>query len=132
MSGHPPPTTRRHFLWLATASTMALAQGVSSRNLKPLPRGKPSGLPYLAQFIDVAAEAGLHRETTYGALKQKSYIIETVGCGVAFLDYDNDGWLDIFILCGTRTDASAPEATNRLYKNNRDGSFTDVTEAAGL
>ncbi len=111
---------------------MALAQGVSSRNLKALPRGKPSGLPYLSRLTDIAAEAGLHHETIYGGLTQKNYIIETVGCGVAFLDYDNDGWLDIFMLCGTRTDASAPDATNRLYKNNRDGTFTDVTDAAGL
>jgi hypothetical protein len=51
---------------------------------------------------------------------------------VAFLDYDNDGWLDIFVLCGTRMDSPPPDATNRLYKNNRDGTFTDVTEEAGL
>ena len=38
----------------------------------------------------------------YGGLEQKNYIVETVGCGVAFLDFDNDGWLDIFVLCGTR------------------------------
>ncbi|HET9088192.1 MAG TPA: VCBS repeat-containing protein [Acidobacteriaceae bacterium] len=61
----------------------------------------------------------------------KSLSFETVGCGVAFLDYDHDGWLDIFVLCGTRMEA-VPRATNRLYKNNRDGTFTDVTEKAGL
>jgi hypothetical protein len=55
-----------------------------------------------------------------------------VGCGVAFLDYDNDGWLDIFVPSGTRLDGAPPGATNRLYKNNRDGTFTDVTERAGL
>jgi hypothetical protein len=55
-----------------------------------------------------------------------------VGCGVAFLDYDNDGWLDIFVLCGTRMDQPVPDSSNRLYKNNRDGTFTDVTEKAGL
>ena len=55
-----------------------------------------------------------------------------MGCGVAFLDYDNDGWLDIFVLCGTRIDGPVPVATNRLYKNYRDGTFTDVTEKAGL
>ena len=47
-----------------------------------------------------------------------------MGCGVAFFDYDNDGWLDILILSGTRLDGNPPGATNRLYKNNRDGTFT--------
>ena len=56
----------------------------------------------------------------------------TNGCGCAFIDYDNDGWMDIFLLSGTRLEGDPPEATNRLYKNNRDGTFTDVTEKAGL
>ncbi len=124
--------SRRDFLWMSTASTVALAQGVSTRNLKPLPRGKPSGIPFLAHFTDVAAQAGLTFPVVYGGLKHKNYIIETVGCGVAFLDFDNDGWLDIFVLCGTRMDEPAPDSSNRLYRNNRDGTFTDVTEKAGL
>src|ERR1700675_5082682 len=110
--------SRRDFVWMTTASTMALAQGVSTRNLKPLPRGKPSGIPFDARFTDVAAQAGLTFPVIYGGLKQKKYIIETVGCGVAFLDYDNDGWLDIFVLCGTPVDAPEPGSSNRLYKNN--------------
>ncbi len=124
--------SRRSFLWMSAASTAALAQGVSSRHVRALARGKPSGRPFLAQFTDVAAEAGLREILIYGGLKKKNYIIETVGCGVAFFDYDNDGWLDIFLLSGTRMDGSTPNATNRLYKNNRDGTFTDVTEHAGL
>ncbi len=111
---------------------MAMAQGVSSRNLKPQPRGKPSGLPFLAHFTDVAEQAGLTDTVVYGGLGHKNYIVETVGCGVAFLDYDNDGWLDIFVLCGTRMENPPADATNRLYKNNRDGTFTDVTDQAGL
>ena len=55
-----------------------------------------------------------------------------MGCGVAFLDYDNDGWEDIYILSGTRLEGGNPDWTNRLYKNNRDGTFTDVTKEAGL
>jgi hypothetical protein len=51
---------------------------------------------------------------------------------VAFLDYDNDGWLDIFVLCGTRINGAPEGATNRLYRNNRNGTFADVTERAGL
>lgn len=117
---------------MATASSAALAQGVSTRNLKPLPRGKPSGIPFHAHFVDVAAQAGLILPVVYGGLKHKNYIIETVGCGVAFLDFDNDGWLDILVLCGTRMDEPVPGSSNRLYKNNRDGTFTDVTEKSGL
>ena len=125
-------STRREFLWLAAASTMALAQGVSRRNVKPLPRGKPSGIPFLAHFTDIAMQAGLTSPVVYGGLEHKNYIYETVGCGVAFFDYDNDGWLDIFVLSGMRSEEHVPGATNRLYKNNRDGTFTDVTEKAGL
>lgn len=124
--------SRREFLWLASASSIAAAQGVSTRNVKPTPRGKPSGVPFLAQFTDIAAQAGLTIPVIYGGLKQKSYIVETVGCGVAFLDFDNDGWLDIFMLGGTRVEMPVPGSSNRLYRNNRDGTFTDVTEKAGL
>jgi len=131
MSNRRSISTRREFLWMA-ASTAAMAQGVASRNVKPLPRGKPSGIPFLSRFTDVAAAAGLTHPVIYGGLHQKKYIIETVGCGIAFFDYDNDGWLDILVLCGTRMEAPPPDATNRLYKNNRDGTFTDVTEKAGL
>ena len=62
----------------------------------------------------------------------RDYILETIGCGCAFFDYDNDGWLDIFLLTGTRVHGSAPDDSNRLYRNNRDGTFTDVTREAGL
>ena len=55
-----------------------------------------------------------------------------MGCGVAFIDYDNDGWLDIFVLSGTPVENPPAGAHNRLYKNNRNGTFTDVTEQAGL
>lgn len=125
-------TSRRDFLWMTAMSSAAMAQGVSSRGVKPQPRGKPTGIPFNAHFTDVAALAGLKHVVVYGGLSQKNYIVETVGCGVAFLDYDNDGWLDIFILCGKRMNEPTPDATNRLYKNNRDGTFTDVTDVAGL
>jgi enediyne biosynthesis protein E4 len=110
----------------------ALAQGVSSRAVKAQPRGKASGLPFNACFTDIAEQAGLRAPVIYGAADRKTYIIETVGCGCAFVDYDNDGWLDIFILSGTRLEGAPEGAWNRLYKNNRDGTFTDVTEKAGL
>ena len=65
-------------------------------------------------------------------METKKYILESTGCGCAFIDYDNDGWMDIFVLSGTRLEGAPEGATNRLYKNNRDGTFTDVTEKAGL
>ena len=108
-----------------------LAQGIATRNVKPSPRAKPSGLPFHARFTDIAEAAGLRAPVIYGSPDRTNYVLESVGCGVAFLDYDNDGWLDIFVLNGTRVEG-APDATNRLYKNNRDGTFTDVTDRAGL
>jgi hypothetical protein len=127
--------TRRQMLALLASMPVAgtaFGQGISTRGVKAQPRGKPSGRPFLARFTDVAAQAGLTHPTVYGGVDAKSYIVEVVGCGLAFLDYDNDGWLDVFVLSGTRLDAAPPEATNRLYRNNRDGTFTDVTEKAGL
>jgi enediyne biosynthesis protein E4 len=117
---------------LACGANTAFAQGVSSRGVKPQPRGKPSGRPFLARFTDVAERAGLTQPIVYGGIDAKSYIVEVVGCGVAFLDYDDDGWLDVFVLNGTRLEGAPAGTTNRLYRNNRDGTFTDVTEKAGL
>jgi enediyne biosynthesis protein E4 len=120
--------------WLASlVSPLALrGQGVASRGVKPTPRGKPSGLPFHAKFTDVAEAAGLRAPVVYGGVTGPEYILETIGCGAAFFDYDNDGWIDIFLLSGTRREGAPEDATNRLYKNNRDGTFTDVTEKAGL
>jgi hypothetical protein len=125
--------TRRSLLaLLASASGSAFAQGISTRGVKPQPRGKPSGLPFPARLTDVAGQAGLTHPTVYGGIDGKKYIVEVTGCGVAFFDYDNDGWLDVLVLSGTRLEGAPPGATNRLYRNNRDGTFTDVTGPAGL
>ena len=105
---------------------------MASRGVKPSPRGKPSGLPFHAHFTDVAKQAGLTEVVVCGHPDRCDYIIETMSCGVAFLDYDNDGWLDIFVLTGSRFGDAPPGASNRLYKNNRDGTFIDVTREAGL
>jgi hypothetical protein len=91
-----------------------------------------SGRPFDAYFTDIAASAGLIAPVIYGGVDHDDYIIEADGCGCAFLDYDNDGWIDIFLLSGTRLEGASPGASNRLYKNNRDGTFTDVTRQAGL
>jgi hypothetical protein len=130
--------TRRTFVQLSIGSAISaaterlLAQGVSTHTAKPLARPAPSGRPFHAHFVDVASAAGLRAPVIYGGVESKKYILEATGCGCAFLDYDNDGWIDIFLLSGTRLEGAPSDATNRLYKNNRDGTFTDVTEQAGL
>jgi hypothetical protein len=93
------------------------------------------GLPLGVQFVNVAREAGLRTKTIFGAEKSNKYLLETTGCGVAFFDYDNDGWLDLFFVNGTRFEteyAKGSAPVSRLYKNNRDGTFTDITEKAGV
>src|SRR5581483_10235278 len=107
-------------------------QGMASRGVKSGPRLKGSGLPFRAHLTDVAATAGLHSATVCGHPNHDDYVIEAMGCGCAFFDYDNDGWLDILVLTGSRTGDPPADASNRLYKNNRDGTFADVTTASGL
>ena len=88
--------------------------------------------PHPFHFVDVAAKAGLVHPVIYGGAESKKYILETNGCGIAFFDYDHDGWPDIFAPGGSRIEGAPPGATNRLYRNNRNGTFTDVTKKAGL
>ena len=61
-----------------------------------------SGMEAGVQFVNVAREAGLTAKTVYGSEKRNRYLMETTGCGCAFFDYDNDGWLDIFLVNGSR------------------------------
>ncbi len=86
------------------------------------------------QFIDVARQAGLTAPNVSGDELRKKYIVEMNGSGLAFFDYNNDGYVDLFIVNGTRWDApaGAPQPISHLYRNNGDGTFTDVTRAAGL
>jgi hypothetical protein len=97
------------------------------------PATKPTAAP-LAYFTDQAASAGLTTKTIFGGATTKKYIIETTGTGVAILDYDNDGWPDIFIVNGTTLEGfpAGQAPTSHLYHNNHDGTFTDVTQKAGL
>jgi hypothetical protein len=94
--------------------------------------GSPA--PLGVSFPDVAKQAGLNAKTIYGGEHKNKYLLETTGCGVAFYDYDNDGWLDIFLVNGWRLEGfpKGQEPHSHLFKNNRDGTFTDVTEKAGL
>jgi len=101
----------------------------------------PQSREWPVTFVDVADRAGLREPSIYGGVDRKRFIIETNGAGVAFVDYDNDGWIDALVLNGTRLKDNAREnqtyppgkaPTARLYRNNRDGTFTDVTARAGL
>jgi len=107
-------------------------QGMASRGVKAAPRGKPSGLPFHAHFTDVAARAGLNEIVVCGHPNRADYVVEAMSCGAAFFDYDNDGWIDVLVLTGSRFGDPPSTASKRLYKNNRDGTFTDVTQKAGL
>lgn len=69
---------------------------------------------------------------TSGGERTKKYIIEANGTGVAFIDYDDDGWLDIFLVNGSKLEAGPKDASNRLYRNLRNGKFEDVTADAKL
>jgi hypothetical protein len=86
-------------------------------------------------FVDVAQSAGLNVTNVWGGIESKKYIIEAKGSGLAFFDYDQDGWLDVYLTNGSRLDTTWPEGkapTSHLFKNNRDGTFSDVTEKSGV
>ena len=133
--------TRRNFLKtlgcagaLLSSPLRSAAQGMATRGVRPSPRPKFSGRPFPVTFTDIAPSAGLTTALTYGGEYTKKYIVEANGGGIAFFDYDQDGWLDVFLLNGTKHEGfpAGQEPTNHLYHNNRDGTFTDITERAGL
>ncbi len=83
-------------------------------------------------FRDVTQQSGIHFTHNNGAFGKK-FLPETLGPGVAFIDYDNDGWPDIFLVNGMDWPGHAQKHTTpKLYHNNHDGTFTDVTHKAGL
>ena len=89
---------------------------------------------YLPHYVELAAQAGLTSPTTIRGSDRKDFLLSTTGGGVAVFDYDNDEWPDVFIVNGWGL-ADFPrgqEPTNHLYRNNRDGTFTDVSKAAGI
>ena len=90
---------------------------------------RPSGP---IEFVDVTAQAGIHFKHNSGAFGKK-YLPETMGSGVCFIDYDNDGWQDIFLVNSMDwTEHKTGKSFPALYHNNHDGTFTDVTREAGL
>src|SRR5258707_4228652 len=132
---------RRHFLGsslvvlgstLLDALTTPLWQWKHSYKLNTVSTPAPASP---VTFVDIAREAGLNAPNVWGATDHKRSIIEAKGSGLAFFDYDHDGWLDIYFTNGDRLDAHWPPGkapTSKLYKNNRDGTFTDVTAKTGL
>jgi len=111
---------------LLAFSLLAAAHSSSSQKSPPAKS--------IAYFTDIAKQAGLTMMNVFGGENTKKYIIETTGTGVAIFDYDNDGWPDIFIVNGTKLEGfpAGKAPTNHLYRNNHDGTFSDVTEKAGL
>src|SRR5487761_2721130 len=86
-------------------------------------------------FMDDSEKAGLTHWTNTTGTPEKRYLVETKGSGVALIDYDNDGWLDIYVVNGSTFDALDGKATPphaALYHNNRDGTFSDVSKQAGV
>jgi len=124
---HLPWSRRRLLQTGSLAAAPLLAPGLLSTAQGIAPAAAP-----FSRFTDVAAQAGLTQPIVYGTPGQVTYILESMGGGCAFFDYDNDGWMDIFLLGGRTLDGTPPNSGNRLYHNNRDGTFTDVTARSGL
>src|SRR5215470_2368385 len=101
-------------------SVEVFSQGVAvpKRPATPPPDVKLKAWPPKVEFRDIAAKAGLTARHVTGAQSEKKYIIETTGSGVALFDYDNDGWLDIFLVNGTTLEGfpKGQEPTNHLYR----------------
>jgi len=121
--------SRRGFLQLLGRAGAALPFALAAPHL--LAADSPSSVV----FTDITAKAGLaHAINISGSPTNKQFLLEEMGCGVALFDYDNDGWLDIFLVNGTSLDPAVRNRnpTSYLFHNNRDGTFTDVTEKARL
>src|SRR5678815_3300816 len=120
----------KRIAWRISGSLLICVTLVSGQTSQPSIKNPLPGVT----FLNVARQAGLNATTIYGDEKRNRYLLETTGSGAAFIDYDNDGWQDIFLASGTRLDGLPPNvtSTNRLYRNNGNGKFSDVTEKAGL
>jgi len=127
-----PPLTMRTSstsLWPIAAFVIVYA---ILRGIAPHAQSAETKLGF--SFTNVAREAGLDVTTIYGGQQSNKYLLETTGCGAAALDYDGDGWMDIFLVNGTTLEGfpKGQEPTNHLYRNKGNGTFEDVTKRAGL
>lgn len=126
--------SRRSFLQTLSRSTCLLPLDLSPHRLYS--RGRVPASPSSSViFRDVSAQAGLAAaRNVSGAATNKQFLLEEMGSGVALFDYDSDGWLDIFLVNGTifQRGPASQKPTSFLFRNNRDGTFTNVTERAGL
>jgi hypothetical protein len=112
------------WLLMAPATPPTPTAPANAVDLKPTP-----GLPW---FVDVTAAGGIDFEY-FDSTTPMHYMQETLGSGVAWIDYNNDGWPDLFcVQDGPVRPGTGPLPTSKLYRNNGDGTFTDVTEAVGL
>ena len=121
----------RTFLFSRRRFLRGLATSFVLPSFSRLARALPETV-YPFEEISPAA-SGITWKHTAGKSPQK-YLPETTGAGCAFLDYDNDGWMDIYLVNSGQCDFFNPNPPlrNALYRNNRDGTFTDVTEKAGV
>jgi len=120
--------------WLTAVCVGATTLGIAFGTLNSAAHGKPSPATAVAgvHFEDVTRAAGIHFVHNNGAFGKK-WLPETMGSGVAFLDYDNDGWQDILFVNGADWPGHGQRrSTLALYHNDHDGTFTDVTQKAGL
>jgi hypothetical protein len=119
-------------MWLSAVCYAAVTLAVAFGTLPGKAHDKPSAAETAVHFEDVTRAAGIHFVHNNGAFGKK-WLPETMGSGVAFLDYDNDGWQDVLFVNGTDWPGHVQRhSTLALYHNNHDGTFTDVTQKAGL
>jgi len=131
-SGFGRTPSRRELLKTLGAAGIGLRAGLGL--LSPARIAAAGATPSIT-FTDVTAPAGLMRaRNVCGSATNKQFLPEEMGCGVALFDYDNDGWLDIFLVNATTLGAHSQghKPTSYLFHNNRDGTFKDMTEKSGL
>ncbi len=121
--------------WLAAATILILTVPVSWPNLLAAVSGSatPGPNPFKVQFEDVTKQAGIHFHHERAASAEKLYV-ETMGAGAGWLDYNNDGWMDAILVNSGPTPQFHPATLPQpaLYRNNGDGTFTDVTRESGI